>query len=61
MTELEKRLLERIRAATAGLLEKGWTSGRAPSGMAENVRAYATGERGAERARDALESAGGTP
>ncbi len=28
--------------------------------MAENVRAYATGERGAERARDALESAGGT-
>lgn len=28
-------------------------------GMAENVWSYATGERGAERARDALESAGG--
>ncbi len=32
---------------------------RAPSGNGGNVRAYATGERGAERARDAW-SAGGT-
>ncbi len=29
-------------------------------GMAENVRLMQRGERGAERARDALESAGGT-
>ncbi|VUA85626.1 MbeD/MobD like [Klebsiella pneumoniae] len=33
---------ERIRAATAGLLAKGWTNGRAPSRMAEDVWSYAT-------------------
>ena len=55
-----KTVAERIRAATAGLLEKAGRVGERLRGMAENVRAYATGERGAERARDALESAGGT-
>ncbi len=43
-----KTVAERIRAATAGLPRKGLI-GRA-RGMAENVRAYATGERGVERA-----------
>ncbi|WP_445593556.1 hypothetical protein, partial [Acinetobacter baumannii] len=50
-----KTVAERIRAATAGLLEKAGRVGERLRGMAENVRAYATGERGAERARDALE------
>lgn len=53
-------IAERIRAATAGLLEKAGRMGERLRGMAEAVRSYATGERGAERARDALESAGGT-
>lgn len=54
-----KTVAERIRAATAGLLAKAGRVGERLRGMAEDVRAYATGERGAERARHALESAGG--
>lgn len=50
---------ERIRAATAGLLAKAGRMGERLRGMAEDVWSYATGERGAERARYALESAGG--
>lgn len=55
-----KTVAERIRAATAGLLEKAGRVGERLRGMADDVWSYATGERGAERARDALESAGGT-
>ncbi len=58
MTEL-KTVAERIRAATAGLLEKA-DEGRAPSGNGGKCQGLRNGERGAERARDALESAGGT-
>ncbi|EBV0998053.1 TPA: plasmid mobilization relaxase MbeA [Salmonella enterica] len=50
---------ERIRAATAGLLAKAGRMGERLRGMAEDVWSYATGERGAERARHKLESAGG--
>ncbi|WP_433915775.1 plasmid mobilization relaxase MbeA [Pectobacterium aroidearum] len=51
---------ERIRAVTAGLLEKAVRVGERLRGMAEYVRAYATGERGAERAHHELEQAGTT-
>lgn len=49
---------ERIRAATAGLLAKAGRVGERLRGMAEAVWSYAAGERGAERARHALEQAG---
>ncbi|VDB02934.1 DNA relaxase MbeA [Klebsiella pneumoniae] len=58
MTELEKQLLtalEQLHQDYSQRLDE-W---RALRGMAEDVWAYATGERGTERARDALESAGG--
>ncbi|KAJ3622568.1 hypothetical protein Zmor_004506, partial [Zophobas morio] len=44
---------------TSGLLAKAGRVGERLRGMAEDVWSYATGERGAERARHALESAGG--
>lgn len=53
-----KAVAERIRAATAGLLAKAGRMGERLRGMAEHVWAYATGERGAERARVVLEHAG---
>ncbi|HHU4123574.1 TPA: plasmid mobilization relaxase MbeA [Raoultella ornithinolytica] len=53
-----KAVAERIRAATAGLLEKAGRVGERLRGMADDVWAYATGERGAERARHGLEQAG---
>lgn len=53
-----KAVAERIRAATAGLLAKAGRMGERLRGMAENVWAYATGERDAERARIGLEQAG---
>jgi hypothetical protein len=53
-----KAVTERIRAATAGLLEKAGRVGERLRGMAEDVWHYATGERGAERARHELEQAG---
>lgn len=49
---------ERVRAATAGLLAKAGRVGKRLRGMAEDVWSYATGERGAERARHELEQAG---
>lgn len=53
-----KTVAERIRAATAGLLEKAGRMGECLRGMADDVWSYATGERGAERARHGLEQAG---
>lgn len=53
-----KTVAERIRAATAGLLEKAGRVGERLRGMADDVWSYATGERGAERARRGLEQAG---
>jgi len=53
-----KAVAERIRAATAGLLAKAGRVGERLRGMAEDVWAYATGERDAERARFGLERAG---
>ena len=53
-----KTVAERIRAATAGLLEKAGRMGERLRGMAEGVWHYATGEREAERSREQLESAG---
>lgn len=53
-----KTVAERIRAATAGLLEKAGRVGERLRGMAEDVWSYATGERGVERARHGLEQAG---
>ncbi len=53
-----KTVAERIRAATAGLLEKAGRVGERLRGMADDIWAYATGERGAERARYGLEQAG---
>ncbi|KVJ73165.1 MULTISPECIES: plasmid mobilization relaxase MbeA [Enterobacter cloacae complex] len=53
-----KAVAERIRAATAGLLAKAGRVGERLRGMAEDVWAYATGERDAERARVGLERAG---
>lgn len=50
---------ERIRAAAAGLLAKAGRVGERLRGMADDVWAYATGQRAAERAGHALESAGG--
>ncbi|RTN44283.1 nuclease, partial [Enterobacter hormaechei] len=52
-----KAVAERIRAATAGLLAKAGRVGERLRGMAEDVWAYATGERDAERARVGLERA----
>ena len=52
-----KTVAERIRAATAGLLEKAGRVGERLRGMADDVWSYATGERGAERARLGLEQA----
>ncbi len=60
MTELEKQLLSALEQLQQDYSKKAGRVGERLRGMAENVRAYATGERGAERARDALESAGGT-
>ena len=53
-----KTVAERIRAATAGLLEKAGRVGERLRGMADDVWSYAAGERGAERARHGLEQAG---
>lgn len=53
-----KTVTERIRAATAGLLEKAGRVGERLRGMADDVWSYATGERGAERACHGLEQAG---
>ena len=53
-----KAVAERIRAATAGLLAKAGRMGVRLRGMAEDVWAYATGERDTERARVGLERAG---
>lgn len=53
-----KTVAERIRAATAGLLAKAGRMGERLRGMAEDVWAYATGERDAERARVGLEQSG---
>lgn len=51
-------IAERVRAATAGLLAKAGRVGERLRGMAEYVRAYATGERGTERTHHELEQAG---
>ena len=53
-----KTVADRIRAATSGLLAKAGRVGERLRGMAEDVWSYATGERGAERARLGLEQAG---
>ncbi len=53
-----KTVAERIRAATAGLLEKAGRVGERLRGMADDVRTYATGERDSERTRHGLEQAG---
>lgn len=53
-----KTVAERVRAATAGLFEKAGRVGERLRGLAGSVRAYATGERGAERAHHGLEQAG---
>lgn len=53
-----KSVTERVRATTTGLLEKAGRVGERLRGMAEDVWSYATGERGAERARHGLEQAG---
>lgn len=52
-------VVERIRAATAGLLAKAGRVGERLRGIADDVWSYATGQRAAERASHALESAGG--
>jgi hypothetical protein len=51
-------VVARVRAATAGLFAKAGRMGERLRGMAEDVWSYATGERGAERARLELEQAG---
>lgn len=51
-------VIERVRAATAGLFAKAGRMGERLRGMAEDVWTYATGERGAERAHLGLEQAG---
>lgn len=51
-------VIERVRAATAGLLEKAGRMGECLRGMAEDVWHYATGERETERASQQLEQAG---
>ncbi|MGY0147821.1 plasmid mobilization relaxase MbeA [Edwardsiella tarda] len=53
-----KTVAERIRSATAGLLEKAGRVGERLRGMADDVWSYATGERGTERACHGLEQAG---
>jgi len=53
-----KTVAERLRAVTAGLLEKAGRLGERLRGMAEGIRAYAAGERGTERAGHELEQAG---
>lgn len=53
-----KTVIERLRAATAGLLAKAGRVGERLRGMADDVWTYATGERGTERARHELEQAG---
>lgn len=53
-----KTVIERVRAATAGLLEKAGRMGECLRGMAEDVWHYATGERETERASQQLEQAG---
>lgn len=53
-----KAVAERIRAVTAGLFAKAGRMGDRLRGMAEDVWAYATGERDAERARVGLEQSG---
>jgi len=52
-----KTVAERIRAVTAGLLEKAGRVGQSLRGMAEHVWSYAAGEHGTERARHELEQA----
>lgn len=51
-------IIERIRATTAGLRAAAERVGSRLLGVAEDVWHYATGERGAERARIGLEQAG---
>lgn len=53
-----KAVIERVRAATAGLLDKAGRVGRRLRGFAEDVFHYATGERETERAGQQLEQAG---
>ena len=52
-----KAVAERVIAATAGLFDKAGRVGARLRGMADDVWSYATGERGAERARLRLEQA----
>lgn len=54
-----KTVAERVRAATAGLLDKAGRVGECLRGMADDVWSYATGQRDAERSGLDLESAGG--
>jgi len=53
-----KAVIERVRAATAGLLDKAGRVGKCIRGFAEDVFHYATGERETERAGQRLEQTG---
>jgi hypothetical protein len=53
-----KAVIERVRAATAGLLDKAGRVGKRLRGFAEDVFHYATGERETERAGEQLKQAG---
>ena len=53
-----KTFAERIRATATGLYAAAERMGERLRGIAENVFAYATGQRDAERAGHAVESAG---
>ena len=53
-----KAVIERVRAATAGLLDKAGRVGKCLRGFAEDVFHYATGERETERAGQRLEQTG---
>ena len=53
-----KTVAERIRAVTAGLLEKAGRVGERLRGMADDVWSYTNGERGSERASLEVEQAG---
>jgi hypothetical protein len=58
MTELEKQLLSALEQLQQDYSQRLDEVGERLRGMAEHVWAYATGERGAERARVGLEHAG---
>ncbi len=53
-----KTFAERLRATATGLYAAAERMGERLRGIAENVFAYATGQRDAERAGHAVESAG---